>query len=107
MAEQVRAIYEKGVLRPLRPLNLREHQVDRYSLDSSALVKRYVAEMGSHWIQSLAEPSTGHTLFISTISQFRYDLDTQYQVIELDQTLVELAGEVVLRHLLRHTTRCN
>ncbi|MBN1954687.1 MAG: antitoxin family protein [Anaerolineae bacterium] len=27
MAEQVRAIYEKGVLRPLRPLNLREHQM--------------------------------------------------------------------------------
>jgi len=27
MAEQVRAVYEKGVLRPLRPLNLREHQM--------------------------------------------------------------------------------
>ena len=99
-----------------------------YFLDSSALVKRYVAEMGSLWIQSLTEPTAGHTLFIaritwvevlsalarrqreagapqqdisSTISQFRYDLDTQYQVIELDQTLVELAGELVLRLPLR------
>ncbi|MBN1954688.1 MAG: type II toxin-antitoxin system VapC family toxin [Anaerolineae bacterium] len=99
-----------------------------YFLDSSALVKRYVAETGSAWIQALAEPTAGHTLFIaritwievlsalarrqreagappqdisSTISQFRYDLDTQYQVIELGQALVELAGELALRHPLR------
>ena len=91
-------------------------------------MKRYVAETGSLWIQSLTEPTVGHTLFIaritwvevlsalarrqreagapppdisSAISQFRYDLDTQYQVIGLDQTLVELAGELVLRHPLR------
>jgi predicted nucleic acid-binding protein len=97
-------------------------------LDSSALVKRYVAETGSGWIQSLAEPTAGHTLFIAritwvevlsalarrqreaaappedvaaTVHQFRYDLDTQYQVIELDQALIELAGEMVLRHPLR------
>lgn len=99
-----------------------------YFLDSSALVKRYVAETGSSWIQSLTEPTAGHTLFIAritwvevlsalarrqrevgapmedvtaTLSQFRYDLDTQYQVIELDQPLIDLAGELVLRHPLR------
>lgn len=37
----------------------------------------------------------------SPISQFRYDLDTQYQVIELDQALIELASELALRHPLR------
>jgi predicted nucleic acid-binding protein len=42
--------------------------VSLYFLDSSALVKRYVAEAGSSWIQSLAEPTAGHALFIARIT---------------------------------------
>lgn len=30
-----------------------------YYLDSSALVKRYVTETGTRWIQGLTEPSSG------------------------------------------------
>ena len=76
-----------------------------YFLDSSALVKRYVAEPGTAWIQALAVPSAHNTLLISRITwvevlsalarrqregrlppasvtqaiqSFRYDLDMQY-----------------------------
>jgi uncharacterized protein len=35
-----------------------------YSLDSSALVKRYVLETGSAWVQALTDPTAGHDLFI-------------------------------------------
>ena len=31
MAEIVTVVYEKGLLRPLSPLKLNEHQVDHYS----------------------------------------------------------------------------
>jgi len=76
-------------------------------LDSSALVKRYVAETGSAWIAALVSPAAGNQLVIAraawvevlsalarrqregslaapeiqqTISAFRYDMDVRYQV---------------------------
>ncbi|MBD2773317.1 PIN domain-containing protein [Iningainema tapete] len=99
-----------------------------YFLDSSVLVKRYVSETGSAWIQQIADPQTGNLLFIARISwvevnsalarrqregnlsvtdvnqiihTFRYDLDTQYQVVELDLTLVETAGQLVRQYPLK------
>lgn len=36
-----------------------------YFLDTSALVKRYVAETGSAWITTLCAPLAGHTIIIS------------------------------------------
>lgn len=38
-----------------------------YFLDSSALVKRYVSEIGSTWVCSLFDPSLGHQFFIAAI----------------------------------------
>ena len=35
------------------------------------------------------------------VRSFRYDLDTQYQVVEVNRQLVEAAGELVLAHPLR------
>ena len=96
-------------------------------LDSSALVKRYVAETGSAWITDLASTAAGNHLVIAraawvevlsalarrqregslespeiqqTISAFRYDMDVRYQVAEMDRSLVELAGDLVMRHPL-------
>jgi predicted DNA-binding antitoxin AbrB/MazE fold protein len=61
VAEQVRAIYEKGVLRPLRPLNLREHQMvdiqimaEEEKKDAAAIV-RLLAAAG------LITPPQGHS----------------------------------------------
>ena len=61
MAEQVRAVYEKGVLRPLRPLNLREHQMVDIQImaeeeigDAAAIVRLLVAA-------GLITPPLGHS----------------------------------------------
>lgn len=97
-------------------------------VDSSALVKRYVAEAGTEWIQSLADPDARNHLIIARITlvevtgalarreregsldtdavsraldTLRYDLDTQYQVAELDPSVAEIAAQLVRRHPLR------
>ncbi len=102
--------------------------VNAYFLDSSALVKRYVPETGSVWIQAIGDGATGNLLIISRITwvevlsalarrqregslsatdvnliiqRFRYDLNNQYQVIELDQALAESAGQLVNQYPLR------
>src|SRR5579859_847604 len=36
-----------------------------YFLDSSALVKRYVAETGHGWTRALCRPAAGHTIHIA------------------------------------------
>jgi len=102
--------------------------VNVYFPDSSALVKRYVAETGTTWVQSITAPHTRNKLIIARITwvevlsalarrqregslspdsavkaiqAFRYDLDTQYQVVELDRMLAETAGQLVGKHPLR------
>lgn len=99
-----------------------------YFLDSSALVKRYISETGSAWVQQITDPQTGNLLFIARITwvevisafarrqrevsltsadfaqvihEFRSDLNTQYQVIELDATLAVSAGQLVGQYPLR------
>lgn len=99
-----------------------------YFLDSSALVKRYILETGSAWIQLQTAPQTGNSLFIARITwvevisalarrqregsltsadvagvenEFRADLNTQYQVIELDARLAETAAQLVGQYPLR------
>jgi predicted nucleic acid-binding protein len=39
-----------------------------YFLDSSALVKRYVAEIGTIWARAITAPSAGHTILIAQIA---------------------------------------
>ena len=102
--------------------------VDIYFLDSSALVKRYVTEAGSNWLHALLAPETGNQIVVARITwvevlsafarlqrqgnlnagdiagviqAFRYDWDTQYQVIEMDAALIEQAGQLVQKHPLR------
>jgi predicted nucleic acid-binding protein len=102
--------------------------VSVYFLDSSVLVKRYVTEIGTTWVQQLADPHLHNQLIIARIAwvevlsafarrqregsfsstdtakaiqTFRYDLDMQYQVVELNQALAEAAGRLVTRHSIR------
>ena len=102
--------------------------VNAYFLDSSALVKRYVPELGSNWIQSITVPVAGNFLAISQITwvevcsafarrqregslsvdevdqlmgDLRTDFDNQYEVLEVDRTLIETAAELVMQHPLR------
>lgn len=102
--------------------------VKAYFLDTSALVKRYVPELGSNWIQSITVPAAGNFLAISQITwvevcsafsrrqregslsgdevdqlmgYFRTDFDNQYEVLEVDRTLIETAGALVMQNPLR------
>ena len=99
-----------------------------YYLDSSALVKRYVRESGSVWIESLFIPGAGHIVFIAAITavevaaaiarrarggtilpadaaaacaQFRADLSVDYQIVDLTSLVRSHAMLVAETHGLR------
>ncbi|MGL5065126.1 MAG: type II toxin-antitoxin system VapC family toxin [Microcoleus sp.] len=102
--------------------------VNIYFLDTSALVKRYVPEIGSDWVLSITDPTIGNDLAISQITwvelhsafarrlrdgslltdrfdlilqKVREDFENEYRVIDVDRTLIETAGELVMQHPLR------
>jgi uncharacterized protein len=86
-----------------------------YFLDSSALVKRYINETGSAWILGLFDPTLRNEVFIAAITsveiiaaitrrsrggsisiadatlicnQFKIDLQTDYQIVEITQNII-------------------
>lgn len=99
-----------------------------YFLDSSALVKRYVQEVGSTWVQTITSERAGNEILVARITwvevlsafarlqrednlpaddrtavvqAYQDDFDTQYQVVEFDRSVSLLAGVLVQRHPLR------
>jgi len=99
-----------------------------YYLDSSALVKRYVVELGAAWIENLCDAGSGHTIYIVRVSgvemvaalfrrahigslslsdaqaqtaQFRADLPYDYAVVEVTELLIDAAMTLAERHGLR------
>jgi len=99
-----------------------------YYFDSSALVKRYISETGSVWVCSLFDPNLRHETFIAAITpveivaaiarrergktisqvdaiaastQFRADLQTSYQVVELTDLLLTQAMSLAETYALR------
>lgn len=102
--------------------------VNAYFLDTSALVKRYIAETGSNWIRSISDVATGNQIALGQITwvevlsalarrqregslsasdlnlvvqDLREDFENQYEVIEIDQALIETPGELVIQYPLR------
>ena len=39
-----------------------------YFMDSSAISKRYMTEIGSVWVRSLAAPAAGHVIVIAQLA---------------------------------------
>ena len=99
-----------------------------YYADSSALVKRYVTEIGSGWVQVLCDPAVGHTIALAHIGlveiaaalgvkhrqgilptpirdgllrDLQRDGRDQYWMIDVDQTMVIRAIELTRRQKLR------
>lgn len=99
-----------------------------YYADSSALVKRYVNETGSAWVQSLCDPSSEHVIALAHIGlveiaaalamkvrqgtlspiirdnllrDLRHDAQIQYWLIDVDYSLIERAVELTRQHKLR------
>ncbi len=99
-----------------------------YYLDSSAVVKRYVAEGGHTWIVALCDPAQGHDLHIAQaalvevvatlcrkareaalttaerdqlIADFRRDTTTTYAVRPVTTAIYTRAGDLCRTHRLR------
>lgn len=102
--------------------------VDAYFLDSSALLKRYVPEVGTAWIQSITDAQNQNLLVVAHIAwveissalarrqregnissiqanqiltAFRAHWNTQYFIVAIDHTVIDLAGQLVNQHPLR------
>lgn len=96
--------------------------------DTSALIKRYVLEIGSQWVNTQVIPASGNTIFISGLTlvevtaglarrqrdlnlsnhdflmqRNRFMLHTlhQYQMIFLEKSRLKNARNLVVKHLLR------
>jgi predicted nucleic acid-binding protein len=102
--------------------------VAAYFLDSSAIVKRYVAEHGSTWVVSLTDPQSGNRIWVSRIAgveviaaiarfargmgivpqhvsqamaDFRLDFTTQYRVVPTTKMVLDQAMLLAEKHALR------
>jgi predicted nucleic acid-binding protein len=99
-----------------------------FFLDTSSVVKRYVAESGSAWIRSLTDPVAGNHCWVAAVTRvellaavyrrvrtgtltpvqagqieavFRHELSTHFQVIPLGTVILDRAMELVAVHPLR------
>jgi uncharacterized protein len=97
-------------------------------VDSSALVKRYISEIGSSWILGLFAPISNNEFFVAAItgveiiaaitrrtrsgsisatdsalvcSQFRNDLQTDYQIVEITADIIDSGMRLAEAHGLR------
>jgi uncharacterized protein len=97
-------------------------------LDSSALVKRYISEIGSAWVSGLFDPVLGHEVFVAAVSgveivaavtrrtrgssisstdatavcsQLRNDLQAEYQILEITENIINSAMKLAETHGLR------
>jgi uncharacterized protein len=102
--------------------------VTTYYADSSALVKRYVTEIGSGWVQTLCDPAAGHILALAQVGpveiaaalgvkqrqglldstvrdgllrDMQRDAQNQYWLIDVDAQIVLDAIDLTRRHKLR------
>lgn len=99
-----------------------------YYLDASALVKRYVTEVGTGWIRDLVIPAGANLLLTSRVTMveirsalarrrregsvstaehafaieaLRAHSLTQYRLVEFDVSVADLAGDLIERYPLR------
>lgn len=99
-----------------------------YFFDTSALLKRYVPETGSAWVNALTDPSSGNTVHIvqiteveivsaftrrakggglsttdatAAIAQFRLDEAAEYEIVAVTSTLISSAATLAEGYALR------
>jgi len=102
--------------------------VAAFFLDTSTVLKRYVQETGTPWVQALAAPTAGHSLIVvritlaetvaavtrrerggsitpqdaaTAVADFQLDFARQYIVVEVSAGLVAQAATLARRHALR------
>jgi predicted nucleic acid-binding protein len=99
-----------------------------YYLDTSALAKRYITELGSGWVKTLADATAGNAIVISYLTtvelistlarreregtltpldthllqiRFLADFERTYLTIPLEMPVLKHARDLVSRHPLR------
>jgi hypothetical protein len=99
-----------------------------YYLDTSALSKRYVQEIGTAWVRALTAPEANHVLLTARITTvelysalarrrregtvpaemcdvaaraFTSHSISDYEFVELDASVIDLARDLLWRHPLR------
>ena len=99
-----------------------------YFLDTSALVKRYILETGTRWIQSLTAPNASNAHFVARITlpetvaaitrrergghitpsnaataltDFQHDFAWQYRIVDISARLIDDAAVLARTHALR------
>ncbi len=99
-----------------------------YFFDSSALVKRYIAETGSVWVTQLTAPQSGNRIYVASITavevvaaitrkkkgnhvsaanaaaaiaRFRHDLANDLRVFDLTPAVLASAMSLAEKHALR------
>lgn len=99
-----------------------------YYFDSSAIVKRYISEVGTTWVMATTDPASGHDILVSllaraevpaaifkrrregsitapdavkAVNDFTKDFDHQYQPMDVTRKLVEQAAALAEKHGLR------
>jgi predicted nucleic acid-binding protein len=99
-----------------------------YFLDTSGLVKRYVAEVGSAWVTSIMALAAGNALYLArltgvevvsaiarraaggslapehaatALTRFRAEFDTRFQVIAVTAALIKRAMALAEHHKIR------
>src|SRR5438067_13650121 len=99
-----------------------------YFLDTSALAKRYVAEVGSGWVTALTDSAGGNSCWLSSVAPvellaglylrvrvgtltlaeaqqveqvFRRELPTHFQLLDLNPLALQEAMRLIAVHPLR------
>ena len=95
-----------------------------YFLDSSAIVKRYLTEVGSGWVRSITDPIAGNDIYLARItgvevvsalvrqnppppllarnlSDFKNDFHSQFQLISVNSAVITRAMDLAEAHRLR------
>jgi predicted nucleic acid-binding protein len=102
--------------------------VSDYFLDSSAVVKRYIQETGSLWVSHLFDPTLNNEVFIAVVTpvevvaaitrralggslpstvaalacgNFQTDWQSDYQAVELTESVIKRAVSLAETHGLR------
>jgi predicted nucleic acid-binding protein len=103
-------------------------EVATYFFDSSAIVKRYVQETGTGWLNGIVDPAAHNELWLARItgvemvsamarrqrggglsstaaslalSEFRHEFGTEFRLIEVTPALVTQAMRLAEAHALR------
>src|SRR5438445_746512 len=99
-----------------------------FFFDASGIVKRYIQETGSGWVQDACDPTAANTLYVARIaavevtsaivrrrraghltaarssavlSQFRHDFALEYRIVEITPALITGAELLAETHALR------